>query len=379
VLSILSNDPLTRLSSATYKAEWFRLSSNHLSKGSSLLLFLFFFTSITPSFSQFKKTKKSIFQALQQGRMTGIILETDLDSLINYRNRDTYQPAVFSHGDGRGNLFRHDIRLKPRGKFRRKICDFPMVKIDFSKKDLKQRRYKKFDDYKLVTHCMNTMDDSYESVAREYLAYKLYNILSPDSYEVHFLFITYIDSKEVILPIQHFGFIIEDTAELADRIQGKFRKKVDGLMMDSLDRVQHDFVALYQYMIGNTDWKATPIARNVKVFKKAEEKNYKVVPFDFDFSGLVAAPYAVPNSSLNQKNVRHRIFQGLDKVSNIDEATRTLFLEKKKKIFKYVKRFSLLSKLSRKDIREFLEPFFDELESITFENSEHNILEKSTN
>jgi len=89
--------------------------------------------------------------------MTGIIIETDLDSLINYRNRNTYQPAVFSHGDGYGNLFIHNIRLKPRGKFRRKICDFPMIKIDFSKKDLKKRRYKKFDDYKLVTHCMDTM------------------------------------------------------------------------------------------------------------------------------------------------------------------------------------------------------------------------------
>ena len=139
------------LSAYYYKGGWFRLGSNNLGRVSSVLLFLFFFTSITPSFSQFKK--KSIFQALEQGRITAVIIETDLDSLINHRNRNTYQPAVFSHGDGYGSLFRHDIRLRPRGKFRRKICDFPMIKIDFSKKDLKKRRYKKFDDYKLVTHC----------------------------------------------------------------------------------------------------------------------------------------------------------------------------------------------------------------------------------
>ena len=85
---------------------------------------------------------------------------------------------------------------------------------------------------------------------------------------------------------------------------------------------------------------------------------------------MVAAPYAVPNSGLGQRNVRHRIFQGIESLSNIDDATKSLFLVKKKKVLRYVKRFTLLSKISRKDIRGFLEPFFDELESITFENSE---------
>ncbi len=370
MLNILNNDEVISLSPTSYAVGCFRLGLNRVSITSSLLLFFFFFLSITPSFSQFKKTPKSIFQALQQGSMTGIIIETDLDSLIKYRNRNTYQPAVFSYRTERGKILRYDIRLKPRGKFRRRICDFPMIKIDFSKKDLKQRKHKKFDDYKLVTHCMNTMDDSYESVAREYLAYKLYNILSPDSYKVQFLLITYIDSKEVIPAFQHFGFIIEDTAELADRIQGTFRKKVDGLVIDSMNAVQYDFIALYQYMIGNTDWKATPIPRNVKVFKKEAEADYKMVPFDFDFSGLVAAPYAVPNSGLGQMNIRHRIFQGIENIESIDEATRLLFLAKKKKIIKHVKKFMLLSRASKKDIRGFLELFFEELESITFESSE---------
>ncbi len=369
-MKILNNDEVIGLSSINCSLDWFPQDARNGSIVSSLLLCFFFFLSVTPAFSQFKKKPKSIFQTLQQGTMTGVIIETDLDSIINHRSRNTYQPAFFSHADIHGNIIKHDIRIRPRGKFRRRVCDFPMVKIDFSKKDLKERKYKKFDDYKLVTHCMNTMDDSFESVAREYLAYKLYNILSPDSYEVQFLFITYVDSKEVVPAFQHFGFIIEDTAELADRIKGEFRKDVDGLKLDSLNTVQHDFVALYQYMIGNTDWRATPISRNVKVFKKEGEMDYELVPFDFDFSGLVAAPYAVPNSSLGQRTVRHRIFQGTKKIADLDKATRFSFLEKKKKILKYVKRFSLLSKASRKDITSFLEFFFKELEKIASKNSE---------
>lgn len=335
----------------------------------SLLILIFLGT--TPSFAQSKKNHKSIFKTLQFGKVTPIIIETDLDSLINYRNRNTYQPAIFTHGDSRGKVHIHDMRIRPRGKFRRKVCDFPMFKIDFSKKDLKKRRFAKFDDYKLVTHCMNTTNESFESVAREYLVYKLYNILSPNSYNVQFLYINYLDSKKKIPDFQHFGFIIEDTAELANRIDGKFRKEISGMTSDSLKIIQHDFVALFQYMVGNADWTARPISRNVKLVKIVGEEEYHTIPFDFDFAGLVAAPYAVPNSGIGQKNIRHRIYQGLQKKSDIDPTTISHFLDKKKKIQRYIKRFRLLSKASRADILNYLGSFFEEIESGAFLNGEN--------
>jgi len=186
-----------------------------------VLLTLPFFT-----YGQFKQAKpKSIFRALQHNRIVGIAIETNLDSLINHRNRDTYQKGFFTYSDFSGKTDRQAIKLRPRGKFRRRICDFPMIKIDFSKKKLKKEGYAKYDDYKLVTHCMNNMMVSYESVAREYLAYKLYNILSPNSYRVQFLYITYIDSKRKVPDFQHFGFIIEDTAELSSRMGANLAKK----------------------------------------------------------------------------------------------------------------------------------------------------------
>jgi len=135
-----------------------------------------------------------------------------------------------------------------------------------------------------------------------------------------------------------------------------------GLTPDSLDIAQHDFVALFQYLIGNTDWIAYPIPRNIKVIKAKEADKYTVVPFDFDFSGLVAAPYAVPSNSLNQRSIRQRIFQGISKDEKDMDASIEHFLLKKKKILRYVKRFSLLSKESREDILKFIEPFFKKIE-----------------
>jgi len=327
------------------------------------LLVCIAFLFLTPAYSQKKKKpKESIFEALRYQQIVGVIIETDLDSLINYRNRDTYQKGTFSYSNKRGKVFNHKIKLKPRGKFRRRVCDFPMVKIDFPKKALKKQGYAKYDDYKLVTHCLDNAVVAYEAIAREYLAYKLYNILTPDSYKVQFLYFTYIDSKKKIPTIQQIGFIIEDTAELEDRIFGEVRKETAGLLKDSFDIVQHDFVALFQNMIGNTDWTAYPIPRNVKAIKYDDEDKYKVIPFDFDFSGLVAAPYAVPRVSLNQRSIRQRIFQGLSKSPETLKPTVKHFLSKKKKIIRTIKQYDLLSKSSKKDVLGFINPFFENLE-----------------
>jgi len=338
-------------------------------------LFLYFclLLTTTSTYGQSKRlASKSIFRALQSPRVTAVILETDLDSLINHRNRDTYQPGKFSYFDRNGARIDHRIKLRPRGKFRRKICDFPMIKIDFPKKELKKRGYAKFDDYKLVTHCINNANRSYESIAREYLAYKLYNILSPNSYRVQFLYITYVDSEDNIPSFQHFAFIIEDTAELSNRITAKSRKELAGLHLDSLDVEQYNFVALFQYMIGNTDWVGYPIPRNVKIMKQEGTEKYITVPFDFDFAGIVAAPYAVPSGSLNQRHIRHRIFQGAGYDERTLRPTIEHFLSKKRKILKRSKHFSLLSKRSRKDILRFLESFFKEIEYGTFSAPEGN-------
>lgn len=309
-----------------------------------------------------KKPRTSIFEALQHKQIVGVIIETDLDSLINHRNRDTYQKGTFSYTNSKGKVFNHRMKLRPRGKFRRRICDFPMVKIDFPKKVLKEHGYSKYDDYKLVTHCLNNAVMAYDNIAREFLVYKLYNILTPNSYQVQFLYFTYVDSKKKIPTIQQIGFIIEDTAELEDRVYGEVRKETAGLLQDSFNIQQHDFVALFQYMIGNTDWTAYPIPRNVKAIKYVEEKKHKLVPFDFDFSGFVAAPYAVPRVSLNQRSIRQRIFQGISKDPETLQPTIKHFLSKKKKILRAVKQYDFLSKHSKKDILNFIKPFFEDLE-----------------
>ena len=65
--------------------------------------------------------------------------------------------------------------------------------------------------------------------------------------------------------------------------------------------------SVFMYMVGNTDW-SLPYLHNIRVFQNFT--SYIAVPYDFDWSGIVDAPYAVPDYRLNIKSVRDRIWRG---------------------------------------------------------------------
>ena len=314
---------------------------------------------------QNKQMKKSIFDALLYQDPVEVSIKTDLDSLINIRNRETYQPAEFIFVNKNKKRIKRKIRLKPRGKYRRRVCDFPSIKIDFSKKDLKESGLARYDDYKLVTHCLEDKNISRENVMREYLIYKLYNILTEKSFRVQSLNINYIDSKDNIKPFTRKGFIIENEGEIEDRLAIEIFEDVR-LPADSLNIEQLNFTALFQYMIGNLDWKASPFTQNVKVFKTEHSTKYELIPYDFDFSGLVGTSYQRLAVHLGQTNSRQRIFLGDWSKKEALKKAITHFTSRKKDLIDCIHNFKGLSKASRRDIRTYIETFFAELNDGSF-------------
>jgi hypothetical protein len=68
-------------------------------------------------------------------------------------------------------------------------------------------------------------------------------------------------------------------------------------------------VALFEFMIGNTDWFIQN--RHNLEFVVVPGHNLLVpIPYDFDYSGLVNAPYAVHHTSLELPSVEIRYYQG---------------------------------------------------------------------
>lgn len=303
---------------------------------------------------------ESIFDKLSNGNVLEMTLETDLTFLIDNKNTDDYIPAQITYKNSSGLAINRQLKVKPRGKFRRRVCDVPPLKLKFKKEDLAKENMKSFNKLKLVTHCLDEKGLSKELILKEYLAYKLYNELTPYSFRVQLVKITYQDSGNEGRKMKRWGFLIESTSQVEERLNGVECENSMGLPESDFHAGAENIQSMFQYMIGNSDWSLS-MARNVKLIKL--EKNQKVVPvpYDFDFSGLVGAPYAIPAPSLNLTNSKERVFLGnADSIPELN-ATESFFKTKKKGLMKTVNKFKWLSADSKIEIMEYLESFFDEM------------------
>lgn len=286
-------------------------------------------------------------------------LTANLDSLINVRNTNEYSKAQLTYLDEFGIEQKYQIKVRPRGKFRRRVCDMPPLKIKFSKKELEAAGLSKHNDLKLVTHCLDEAPYNERLVLREYLAYKLFNELTPYSYQVQLVHITYRNQSDGSEMVTQYGFLIEDTDEMAERVGGE--ECDDCLALDSeLFQASSERIAsLFQFMIGNTDWNME-MNRNVKIVAM-DDGTYVPVPYDFDYSVMVSAPYMRPNIDLNQTPKMERIFLG--NAASIDDlyGTMAYFKTKREAMMNVVRNFEWLPEEERNGIRKYLNSFFDNL------------------
>jgi hypothetical protein len=144
--------------------------------------------------------------------------------------------------------------------------------------------------------------------------YLALNLLTDMSLRTRAVKITYLDTDSGREIVDRSGFLIEDEERFAER------SGFTTMSVESIDRALYDPSALamldvFQYFIGNTDWSAfegpdgEACCHNVVPFARADGVLLPV-PYDFDASGLVSAPYAVPAEGLPIQSVRQRLYRG---------------------------------------------------------------------
>ncbi len=329
---------------------------------------LLFITILLFSFGCKKEKKKknnhqtSIFNWLSaEEDIISVEIEGDLNHLfVNRQEADQYHSASIKIAKG-DSLLQFDIELASRGVTRKKICDFPPIKLKFPKSNLKALGFSSLNNYKLVTHCMEMEKDL---VLKEYLIYKLFNQLTEKSFRVKLAKIRYIDKNGKIPNETHFGFIIEGNKELASRLDGQLIDPTK-LKITSLDKEQYKKMVVFQYMIANTDWNLSK-GHNIKWVQTSNSEVPTPIPYDFDYSGLVNAPYAVPHPKIPIKNVRQRYLQWRGKSKDELKLTSKNFMAQKNNFLETCQGFVSLNDTSKVEMISFLESFFDEVEKGAF-------------
>jgi hypothetical protein len=203
----------------------------------------------------------------------------------------------------------------------------------------------------LTTHCR--AEASYEQyVLREYLAYRLYAALSDASLRVRLVRVTYRLHGE--RPLVRYAFFTENFATLAQRRGEVFVK--EPAAPEDIEPTAAAMLELFEYFIGNTDWSIVG-GHNIAQFARSDGR-ITVVPYDFDFSGLVDAAYATPPPQLPIRRVTDRLFRGICRPGFDWQPVMGRFVASRAEFAALLARVPALSDRSRDHVRSFVADFY---------------------
>jgi hypothetical protein len=146
------------------------------------------------------------------------------------------------------------IQMQARGFSRRTLgyCRFPPLALKFDKAQAKGTLFAHQRKLKLVTYC-NPAEGYDQHIVLEYLAYRLYNLITPMSFRVRAADVTYRVSA-ADPGVTRFGFLIEDINEVADRNDREELTAASHQVSQArLDARATARVTLFEYLIGNLD------------------------------------------------------------------------------------------------------------------------------
>ncbi|MGE5406404.1 MAG: hypothetical protein ACM3NR_01725 [Methanosarcina sp.] len=328
-----------------------------------IFLLFIFFVRITPAaFSQgavpsVTDTSNIRSALFESDELLNITLKFDISLYKRKKSDSEYLDGDLSY-ILEGDTIREKIKLRSRGIFRRNYCELPPIMLNFKKKDSEKGLFNHINKLKMVTQCPH---GNTEYILREYLAYKLYSTLTDSSFRVRLARVTYVNTARKNNAVTEYAFFIEPEELLAKRMnsiainQNVTQKQVRPEIMDRM--------AIFNYMIGNTDW-SVPISHNIQLF--SEEKQGRndlaiIVPYDFDFSGFVYADYAAPFNGLKISSVRQRLYLGICREKDVLIKEVDEFVRKKPGLLNVIESFQYLPDKSKKDMTAYLESFYKEV------------------
>ena len=270
-------------------------------------------------------------------------------------------PGVITYTNGDGGPRDVDVRIRTRGRWNPKTagCEFPSLFVFFDHHSAAGTLFDGETMLPLTTHCRHHSREYRNYVQIEYLAHRIFRMLTDVSLRTRLLSVTYKDT-ESSGSRKRYGFFIEHFDKLGERT-GKTWREIDKVDFDAVRPEEMARLSLFQYMIGNLDWSAIQ-PHNVAMFEDADGI-LTPVPFDFDYSGIVSTPYASPPSELPVYSVRQRFYRGLcwpdfDWSALFDE-----FRAIEAAVFTELKSLPRVSNRQRRQVRYFLKDFFGILES----------------
>lgn len=294
-------------------------------------------------------------------------LEAEVEAPFRFLSRERPEKeqadGKFRYIEADGAEVEFDVRIRARGKWRLnpEICRFPPMRFNFRKSQTDDTLFDKQDKLKVVTHCQNNRGYA-QSVVSEYLAYRIFNLLTDYSFRVRLVNMTYVytDQSETH---NSYAILIEHKDRLGKRADGK-PIEIERTTVGALNDRDLNLASVFQFFIGNTDF--SPIAtapdddccHNQALFS-TKDGPFRTIPYDFDQSGFVDAKHAAPNPRFELRNVRQRLYRGRCVNNELLPETLQLFRDKRPEIEALIEDQEELTPATRDDLLDYVSDFYD--------------------
>jgi len=273
-----------------------------------------------------------------------VVLTAPLSQAYAQRTQDVriYFPGQWSYTKEDGTTQRLDVGIRTRGVFRRGYCKTPPLQLNFKQAQVKETLFAGQNKLKMVVPCLLGPEAS-QNLVLEYLAYRTLEILTDKSFGTRLIRLSYLDSDEKLAPWTDLVFVIEDDGDLAKRLDLK-KIKVALNKFHQLDSATTALAELFQFLIANNDYsvlaarEGDSCCHNTEILASKDDADVRFpIPYDFDFSGLVNAPYAAPPDRLPIKSVQ--IQSKRDEIKALFENTTELSANRRKRSLMFIDQY----------------------------------------
>jgi hypothetical protein len=279
-----------------------------------------------------------------------------------FKDRDSMStkkyPATLKYLGEKGDTNTLEVQLGTRGHYRLRTCEFVPLKVYFDKEKTKGTLFGGEGSLKLTPHCMKG-DRHTQNIYVEYAAYGMYNLLTPVSLKARLAEITWIDPNNPKFTVTRPGFWTQDDDDMAKEVHGKILMQTGG-GASQMEPHQMALTDVFQYMVGNTDFSLSYL-HNYRIIQTDTSMNYYPMAYDFDWTGLVDAPYATPDYRLGLKRTTDRLYRGGCHDPEVLAQEVALFKAKKDSIYGTLREIKGLAPARLKEAESFLDEFYKEL------------------
>lgn len=297
--------------------------------------------------------------------VVNIRIEAPFMALKNQRNDEVdWLNGLVRWVDSDGVEGQFDVKVKARGNFRRlrSTCSFPPFWLNFKKKQLSGTEFDGLDKVKIVSHCRDSGGfDQY--LFKEYLCYRTLNLMTEKSFRVRLARIEYFDTVRKNKAMEFSAFFIEPVELLEERLESNL--VTDRYVLPSSVSLEDLCLAeLFQFFVGNTDFSffssEDECCHNGKMLAPSDPDLRNIpIPYDFDLSGIVDAPYSQVDPNFPNLSVRDRHYRGVGVSREILEETMNKYGRKKSEIYALWEESGLLNDRHLASSLAYIDEFYE--------------------